>query len=86
MSQEKKMAEPQQQGRKPGGSWLSRAVHVEEVSGGPRPIEAVGTAVAAFVGLARRHPVGAALGAVAAVSVVVVVVRALRDRGRRPRP
>jgi phage tail sheath protein FI len=32
-------------------------VFVEEVPSGARPIEGVGTAVAAFVGLARRHPV-----------------------------
>jgi hypothetical protein len=31
---------------------LARGVYVEEVSSGSRPIEAVGTAVAAFVGLA----------------------------------
>ena len=30
----------------------ARKVYVEEVSSGARPIEAVGTAVAAFVGLA----------------------------------
>ena len=35
-----------------------RQIYVEEVSSGSKPIEAVGTAVAAFVGLApaRRQP------------------------------
>ena len=35
----------------------ARKVYVEEVSSGARPIEAVGTAVAAFVGLAPDGPV-----------------------------
>lgn len=34
----------------------ARKVYVEEVSSGARPIEAVGTAVAAFVGLAPEPP------------------------------
>ena len=37
--------------------YLSPGVYVEEIDGGPRPIEGVGTAVAAFVGLAERGPV-----------------------------
>jgi phage tail sheath protein FI len=37
-------------GRVPG-------VFVDEVPSGSRPIESVGTSVATFVGLARRHPV-----------------------------
>jgi phage tail sheath protein FI len=36
---------------------LSPGVYVEEVDGGSRPIEGVGTAVAAFVGFAARGPV-----------------------------
>jgi phage tail sheath protein FI len=36
--------------------YLSPGVYVEEVSAGSRPIEGVGTAVAAFVGLAPRGP------------------------------
>ena len=35
-------------------SYLSPGVYMEEVSSGSRPIEAVGTAVAAFVGFAGR--------------------------------
>lgn len=35
----------------------ARKVYVEEVASGARPIEAVGTAVAAFVGLAPGGPV-----------------------------
>lgn len=34
----------------------ARKVYAEEVSSGARPIEAVGTAVAAFVGLAPGTP------------------------------
>src|SRR5215211_5845090 len=37
-------------------SYLSPGVYMEEVSSGSRPIEAVGTAVAAFVGLAEKGP------------------------------
>jgi phage tail sheath protein FI len=38
-------------------TYLSPGVYVEEVSSGSKPIEGVGTAVAAFVGLAPRGPV-----------------------------
>jgi phage tail sheath protein FI len=59
-------------GRSPG-------VYVEEVSSGARPIEGVGTSVAAFVGFPERHPLGTVLLTAAAVSLVVVVaVRARR--------
>ncbi len=37
--------------------YLSPGVYVEEVDGGPKPIEGVGTALAAFVGFAERGPV-----------------------------
>jgi Bacteriophage tail sheath protein len=37
-------------------NYLSPGVYVEEVQAGSRPIEGVGTAVAAFVGLAERGP------------------------------
>ena len=37
-------------------TYLSPGVYVEEVEGGSRPIEGVGTAVAAFVGLAAHGP------------------------------
>ncbi|MFE4372658.1 phage tail sheath family protein [Streptomyces sp. NPDC056835] len=37
-------------------SYLSPGVYVEEVQSGSRPIEGVGTSVAAFVGFARRGP------------------------------
>ena len=39
--------------------YLSPGVYVEEVPAGSRPIEGVGTAVAAFVGLAARGPTNA---------------------------
>ncbi|QUQ62588.1 phage tail sheath family protein [Kutzneria sp. CA-103260] len=38
-------------------SYLAPGVYMEEVSSGSRPIEAVGTAVAAFVGFAEKGPV-----------------------------
>src|SRR5882672_5924600 len=37
-------------------TYLSPGVYVEEVEAGSRPIEGVGTAVAAFVGLAAQGP------------------------------
>jgi uncharacterized protein len=40
-------------------NYLSPGVYVEEVEAGARPIEGVGTAVAAFVGLAARGPFNA---------------------------
>ncbi|MBA2254268.1 MAG: phage tail sheath family protein [Chloroflexi bacterium] len=40
-------------------SYLSPGVYVEEVESGSKPIEGVGTAVAAFVGLAARGPTNA---------------------------
>src|SRR2546421_8749253 len=36
--------------------YLSPGVYVEEVEAGSRPIEGVGTAVAAFVGIAEKGP------------------------------
>lgn len=38
-------------------SYLSPGVYMEEVSAGPKPIEAVGTSTAAFVGFAEKGPV-----------------------------
>src|SRR4051812_9673656 len=38
-------------------TYLSPGVYVEEVSSGSKPIEGVGTAVAAFIGFAERGPV-----------------------------
>jgi len=43
-------------GREHGSTYLSPGVHMEEVSSGSRPIEGVGTAVAAFVGFAEDGP------------------------------
>ena len=37
-------------------TYLSPGVYMEEVESGSRPIEGVGTAVAAFVGLAAEGP------------------------------
>ena len=37
-------------------TYLSPGVYVEEVEAGSRPIEGVGTAVAAFVGLTAKGP------------------------------
>src|SRR2546423_7829354 len=38
-------------------NYLTPGVYVEEVEAGSRPIEGVGTATAAFVGLAEKGPV-----------------------------
>ena len=38
-------------------TYLSPGVYVEEVQAGSRPIEGVGTSVAAFVGLATKGPI-----------------------------
>src|SRR6202011_2906999 len=40
-------------------NYLSPGVYVEEVEAGSRPIEGVGTATAAFVGLAEKGPANA---------------------------
>ncbi|NUQ56733.1 MAG: phage tail sheath family protein, partial [Dehalococcoidia bacterium] len=39
-------------------TYLTPGVYVEEVDKGSKPIEGVGTAVAAFLGVAARGPVG----------------------------
>ena len=39
-------------------SYLTPGVYVEEVDRGSKPIEGVGTAVAAFVGVAEKGPIG----------------------------
>src|SRR3990172_3520390 len=41
-------------------SYLTPGVYVEEVDRGTKPIEGVGTAVAAFLGIAEKGPVGKA--------------------------
>jgi len=51
-----------------------------ETKSASRPIEAVGTAVAAFVGLAEDHPALTALGAVLTGFVGAVIVQAVRGR------
>ena len=38
-------------------TYLSPGVYIDEVEAGTRPIEGVGTSVAAFVGLAATGPV-----------------------------
>ena len=64
------MGRKKKRGPKSGGTYLTPGVYVEEVSSGSRPLEAVGTSVAAFVGLARRHPVRTAVTALIAIMVV----------------
>ncbi len=39
-------------------AYLTPGVYVEEVDRGPKPIEGVGTAVAAFLGVAEKGPIG----------------------------
>jgi hypothetical protein len=66
--------------RKNSGSYLSPGVYVEEVPAGAKPIEGVGTAVAAFVGLARTRPVRAASTLFVVAAGVALVVWAVRGR------
>jgi hypothetical protein len=73
------MAGRQNRRKRSRGTYLSPGVYVEEVSSGAKPIEAVGTAVAAFIGFARRQPVRAVVTAVAILAATVVVVRATRN-------
>jgi phage tail sheath protein FI len=51
---------------------------MEEVSSGSRPIEAVGTSVAAFVGFAARQPVRAAVTLAVVLGAAIAVARAIR--------
>jgi phage tail sheath protein FI len=62
------------------GRYLSPGVYVEEVPSGSRPIEGVGTSVAAFVGLAPAGPVITLLRVVALAGLVAVVLAAARRR------
>jgi phage tail sheath protein FI len=62
------------------GQYLSPGVYVEEVPSGAKPIEGVGTAVAAFIGLAPGGPVIVVLRAVALAGLVVAVLAAVRRR------
>jgi phage tail sheath protein FI len=57
-------------------------VYVEEVSSGARPIEGVGTAVAAFIGFARRQPLLVAVAAAVVIALVGAVVRAMTSPDR----
>jgi len=59
------------------GRYRSPGVYVEEVPSGARPIEGVGTSVAAFVGMARRAPLRTAAGILVLAAVTVAAVRAL---------
>jgi phage tail sheath protein FI len=62
-------------------TYLSPGVYVEEVESGSRPIEGVGTAIAAFVGLAESGPLNTPLRrAAAGTALVVLVVLLVRRR------
>jgi phage tail sheath protein FI len=61
-------------GNKPSGTYLSPGVYTEEAASGARPIEAVGTSVAALVGLAPLNvPRLAATGVILGVAAIVVL-------------
>src|SRR6185295_20260364 len=62
--------------------YLSPGVYVEEVDGGARPIEGVGTAMAAFVGMAPSGPANRPT-LVTNWSQYVETFGALEDGGRR---
>ncbi|GAB3882413.1 hypothetical protein [Terrabacter terrigena] len=59
------------------GHYLTPGVYVEEVPSASKPIEGVGTSVAAFVGLSPFSPARLAQ-AVALAAVLTFVVRRLR--------
>jgi phage tail sheath protein FI len=62
-------------------TYLSPGVYIEEVPSGSRPLEGVGTAIAAFVGLGPEGPLNTPqLRVAAGVSLVVLVVLAVRRR------
>jgi phage tail sheath protein FI len=63
--------------KKPSGTYLSPGVYMEEVSSGSKPIEAVGTSVAAMIAFPRRHP-----WATAVAAVVVLCAWAAASRAR----
>ena len=73
------MARRKRSKKKAKGGYLSPGVYVEEVSSGSKPIEGVGTAVAAFVGFARRQPVRAGVTAAVMVAAAIAVARAIRQ-------
>jgi phage tail sheath protein FI len=62
-------------------TYLSPGVYVEEVESGSRPIEGVGTSIAAFVGFAPGGPLDSPARRVAAgVGLLVLVVLVVRHR------
>jgi phage tail sheath protein FI len=62
-------------------TYRSPGVYVEEVSSGTRPLEGVGTAIAAFVGLAPGGPFDSpALRVAVGVGLVVAVALVVRRR------
>ncbi|KRE58631.1 hypothetical protein [Phycicoccus sp. Soil748] len=64
-------------GTKGGGHYLSPGVYIEEGPSGSRPIEAVGTSIAAFVGLSPFSPLRL-VRTVALATALAVVVRRVR--------
>ena len=72
------MAGKKSRRKKPRGRYVSPGIYVEEFASGAKALEAVGTAVAAFVGYARRQPVRTVVTAVAIVAAAAAVVRATR--------
>ena len=74
------MAKKGKRKRKGGGSNRSPGVYVEEVSSGSKPIEGVGTAIAAFVGLAPASPLRRAGTLLVLVTGAAVAAWAWRQR------
>ena len=64
------MARKSKKGKRRRSSYLTPGVYVDEVSSGSRPIEAVGTSIAAFVGISPLRP--ARLGVAALVAGLLV--------------
>ena len=66
--------------RKGGARYVSPGVYLEEVSSGSKPIEGVGTAIAAFVGLAPASPTRRAGTLLVLVTGAAVAAWAWRQR------
>lgn len=72
MSDKKQPKKP----KKPSdGHYISPGVYVEEVPSGGKPIEGVGTAIAAFVGLAPFNPMRLATTAIVVAGTIAAVKR-----------
>jgi phage tail sheath protein FI len=64
-------------------TYLSPGVYVEEVPSTSRPLEGVGTSIAAFIGLPYEGPFKTPLRVAACVGLVAVILTVVRQRRAR---